>query len=165
MPTSRLGLLPILRLLESRTMSDRHPMYGDVLIPTDGSQRADRAVEHGLELAEDAGATVHAMNVVSERRFGETPALSSYELVFEKLAETGETLTEDVAEAARDRDLDATTTVVRGYPSEEIASYADEHDVDLIVMGRTGAGDAESPHIGSVADRVLRKANVAVSTV
>jgi len=138
-------------------MSNRRPNYDDVLIPTDGSDRAERAVEHGLELANQAGATVHALNVVSERRFGETPALSSYELVFDQLAEKGEYLTEDVAEAARQDGLDATTTVTRGYPSEEIASYADEHDVDIIVMGRTGAGDTETPHIGSVADRVLRR--------
>ena len=146
-------------------MSDDTPNYDDVLIPTDGSDRAEDAAEHGIEMAKNADATVHALHVVDERRYGETPALSSYELVFEELEEKGEHMTEDVAEAARSAGLDATTEITRGSPSEEIVSYADDHDVDLIVMGRAGAGGAEAPHIGSVADRVLRKTGIPVLPV
>lgn len=137
-------------------MPDDSPTYDSVLIPTDGSQRAERAIEHGLELADQADATVHAINVVDERRFGETPAMSSYELAFEEQEEEGERLTEEVAERADDVGLDTETEVTRGLPSEEIVDYADSADIDVIVMGRAGAGEAEAPHIGSVTDRVLR---------
>lgn len=39
-------------------------MYENVLIPTDGSDGTKEAIEHGLELAETYGATVHALYVV-----------------------------------------------------------------------------------------------------
>ncbi|MFT4946739.1 MAG: nucleotide-binding universal stress UspA family protein [Natronomonas sp.] len=139
--------------------------YDEILIPTDGSHRAEEAVDHGLELADQADATVHSMYVVDERRYGETPALSSYELAFEQFEETGQDITEDVAQRARDANLDASTEVTRGLPHEEIVRYADEQDIDLIVMGRSGAGGAEAPHMGSVADRVLRTADVPVFPV
>lgn len=135
-------------------MTDR-PDYDDVLLPTDGSNRSERAVEHGLDLADSADATVHAMYVVDEQRYGETPALSSAELAFEQYENEGERLTGDVAEQARERGLDSETSVTRGLPHEEIVAYADSHDVDVIVMGRAGAGGA-APHVGSVTDRVLR---------
>jgi len=47
-------------------MTDR-PDYEDVLLPTDGSKRAERAVEHGLALAANTDATVHTIYVVDER--------------------------------------------------------------------------------------------------
>jgi nucleotide-binding universal stress UspA family protein len=146
-------------------MPDESPSYEDVLIPTDGSPRAERALDHGLELAKQADATVHGLHVVDERRYGETPALSSYELGFEEFEEEGEEMADDVARRARGADLDATTAVTRGRPHEEIVEYADEHDVDLIVMGRTGAGGAETHHMGSVTDRVLRTTDVPVFPV
>lgn len=146
-------------------MPPETPTFEDVLIPTDGSDRADRAVDYGLKLAEQADADVHAMYVVDERRYGETPALSSYELAFEQFEEEGQELTEDVAERARDRGLDATTEVTRGLPHEAIVQYADTEDVDLIVMGRAGAGGAEAPHMGSVTDRVLRTTDTPVFPV
>lgn len=137
-------------------MTDESPTYDDILIPTDGSNRAERAISHGIELADQTDATVHAIHVVDERRYGETPALSSYELTFEELEEEGERLAEQVAERADDAGLDAETAVTRGLPSEEIVDYASDEDVDVVVMGRAGAGGAEAPHMGSVTDRVLR---------
>ncbi len=137
----------------------------DILIPTDGSPQADRAVDYGIELAERTDETVHGLYVVDERRYGETPALSSYELFFEKFEEEGAKVLDEFESEAAEHDLDATTSVTRGIPHEEIIGYASEADVDCIVMGRTGGGSAELPHLGSVTDRVLRSADVPVVTV
>lgn len=146
-------------------MTDVSTTYDDVLIPTDGSPRAERAVEHGVELADQNDATVHGLHVVDERRYGETPALSTYELTFEQAEDAGEELTETVAERAQDDALETTTTVTRGTPHEEIVEYAEANDIDLIVMGRTGASGVEMPHMGSVTDRVLRTTDVPVFPV
>ena len=141
-------------------MSDGSPSYDDVLIPTDGSPRSEHAVDHGLELADRADATVHSVYVVDERRYGETPALSSYEIAFEQFERKGEELTEDVARRARELGLGTTTEVTRGLPHEEITEHAEDEDVDIIVMGRTGAGGAERPLVGSVPGRVLRTTDI-----
>jgi nucleotide-binding universal stress UspA family protein len=137
-------------------------MYRTILIPTDGSLGADRGVEAGLGLADQFDATVHVLYVVDERRYGETPALSGLELQFEQLEEAGEAVLADVEQQATARGLDVETAVRRGYPHEVILDHADEHDADIIVMGRHGVSAHPVPHIGSCTDRVLRLASVPV---
>ena len=137
-------------------------MYQSVLIPTDGSAGANRGIETGLDLARQYDAVVHALYVVDERIYGETPALSDVELRFEQLETEGEGYLNDIATRGAAAGLDVTTSVARGMPHEIITAYADENDVDVIVMGRHGASAHPAPHIGSCTDRVLRTAAVPV---
>ncbi|AUV83199.1 universal stress protein [Salinigranum rubrum] len=137
-------------------------MYRTVLIPTDGSTGAGRGVTAGVDIAKQYGATVHALYVVDERIYGQTPALSDMELRFEQLEAEGEGYLEEIVARATEAGLDVETSVQRGMPHEIITTYADENDVDLIVMGRHGASAHPAPHIGSCTDRVLRTAPVPV---
>ncbi len=137
-------------------------MYRSVLIPTDGSTGAERGVTAGVDIAKQYGATVHALYVVDERIYGQTPALSDMELRFEQLETEGEGYLEEIVSRATEAGLDVETSVQRGMPHEIITAYADENDVDLIVMGRHGASAHPAPHIGSCTDRVLRTAPVPV---
>jgi len=138
-------------------------MYDTILVPTDGSDPANRAVEHGLELAERFGATLHALYVVDTRRYGE-PALSSAEIVLQELEEDGNALVTDIAERGDNRGVVVETRVCHGAPHEEIITYADETDADLIVMGYQGHSHSIEGHMGSVADRVTQRAGRPVLT-
>ena len=140
-------------------------MYDNILVPTDGSDHADRGVEHGLDLAAAHGARLHVLFVVDESVYGATPALSSYEAFLESIEEQAEEITEDVVADATEQGVDATMSVLRGVPHETIRSYADEQDIDLIVMGKRGAAGVEAPHFGSVTNRVLRESPVPVMPV
>jgi nucleotide-binding universal stress UspA family protein len=140
-------------------------MYENVLVTTDGSDHADRGVEHALDLAAKYGATVHVVFVVDERRHGTTPAMSSYEAALERVEEEGEEIAEDVVEAANELDVPVTVSILRGSPHEEILRYVDAHDVDLVVMGKRGATGVKRPHIGSVTERVVRESPVPVLPV
>jgi nucleotide-binding universal stress UspA family protein len=137
-------------------------MYRTILVPTDGSLGADRGVEAALDLARRYDATVHALFVVDERIYGETPGLSDVELRFEQIEEEGEEFLREIERRAEESDLDVLTIVRRGMPYDVITAYADDNDVDLIVMGRHGASAHPAPHIGSCTDRVLRTASVPV---
>lgn len=140
-------------------------MYRNILIPTDGSTGAHRGVEHGLELAGEHDATVHALHVVDQRIYGETPALSSSELYLEELESRGEVILSELVAAATERDLEVVSTTRRGRPDEVISSYVDEHDVDLVVMGMHGTGGRDRPDIGSVTERVLQHCRAPVIPV
>jgi nucleotide-binding universal stress UspA family protein len=140
-------------------------MYHDILVPTDGSEHAERGIERGLELAVDHDARLHVLLVVDESVYGSTPGFSSYEAYLEGVADDAEDVVEDVVEDATERGVDSTTSVRRGVPHETILEYVDENDVDLVVMGKRGAAGVESPHIGSVTDRVLRECPVEVIPV
>jgi nucleotide-binding universal stress UspA family protein len=137
-------------------------MYSAVLIPTDGSIGAQRGVETGLDIARKYDATIHALFVVDERIYGETPGLSDLELRFEQVEERGEEFLRDIETRCEELGLDVQKTILRGMPYEVITTYADENDVDLIVMGRHGASAHSTPHIGSCTDRVLRTTPVPV---
>lgn len=140
-------------------------MYEDVLIPTDGSEGAKRGVEYAIDIAGKYGATVHTLYVVDERTYGGTPALSSDELFLEELEKRGEEALDEIEAEAVELDLEVVRACKRGVPHEVILEYADEHDVDLIVMGRHGRGEHGHPHIGSCTDRVVRLAEIPVLPV
>ena len=139
--------------------------YETILIPTDGSHSAERGVEHGLGIAGDNGSVVHFVRIIDESRHGTTPALSNYELALEELESEATSELRELAERAEARGIDTETYSHRGRPHEEIVEYAESVDADLIVMGKHGHGGSETPHVGSVADRVLRTADCPVFTV
>lgn len=138
-------------------------MYDTILVPTDGSDPANRAVEHGIELAERFGATLHTLYVVDTNRYGE-PALSSAEVVLQELEADGNALVNDIVERANNVGIETVTRVCHGAPHEEIIRYAEEVDADLIVMGYQGHSHELAGHMGSVADRVTQSAGRPVLT-
>ncbi|MFB1064651.1 universal stress protein [Natrinema sp. H-ect4] len=138
-------------------------MYDTILVPTDGSDPANRAVEHAMELADRYEADIHALYCVETHRYGE-PALSSTEIVLERLEEEGAAMLAELADRADNVGIDWTSTVCHGLPWEEIHEKADEVDADLIVLGYQGQSHQRSSKIGSVAERVVRHADRPVLT-
>lgn len=135
-------------------------MYDTILVGTDGSDPANRAVEHALLLAEQYDAAIHAIAVVDTSRYGE-PALSSAELVLEELEDSSNDLLRDIAERADNHGVDITTQTCHGDPHSETIDYADGIDTDLTIVGSQGASGT-GHHIGSVASRVVRGTDRAV---
>lgn len=129
-------------------------MYETILVGTDGSESANRAVEQALSAAENHDAELHAITVVNTNRYGE-PVLSSTELVLTELEDRGTEQLREVEERAAERNIDVTVDCFHGEPSEEIIRYADEVDADLVVLGTHGRTHPGSS-IGSTADRVVR---------
>ncbi|MGM0591432.1 MAG: universal stress protein [Halobacteriota archaeon] len=140
-------------------------MYERILIPTDGSAGAYRGALHGLDIAQKYDADVHVLYVLDERVFGQTPALSSHELFLESLESEGDAYLDEIVDEAEELGLQTERSCVRGLPHEEIVSYAEANDVDLIVMGRHGRSAHGRPHIGSCTDRVIRTTDVPVLPV
>lgn len=138
-------------------------MYDTILVGTDGSDSANRAVEKAILMAEDYGGTLHAISVVNTRRYGE-PALSSTELVLTELEERSESQLEEVRDRAQQRDIDVTTHCCHGGPGEAILEYARSIDTDLIVLGYQGQSHPES-HMGSTAERVVHNTSRSVLLV
>ena len=137
-------------------------MYDEILVPTDGSEAVDRALDHAIRLAADHDATLHALYVVDQR----IAAANSGDLhddVVEDLESQGEAAVDAVAEAAAEAGLDAEAHVAHGTPDTEIVDYADEAGIDVIVMSPEGKSPRERiQSLGSVSDRVADDASVPV---
>lgn len=136
-------------------------MYDDVLIPTDGSDAAAAAVDHGVDLATELGATVHALSVVDVPAYAVLPEAEwlTVEGTLEEICREAVATVESKATAAG---VDATTAIRRGKPHEEILAHADERDVDAVVMGTHGRSGLDRMVLGSVSSKVVRNADVPV---
>ncbi|MFC4438118.1 MULTISPECIES: universal stress protein [Natrialbaceae] len=105
-------------------------MYDAILIPTDGRENTERAIEEAIELARVHDATLHALYVINSAEIA--PGMD-----FDDLEPAGEEAVSYVASRASEADVDdVRTTVTHGLRHRAILDYADEQDVDLIVMGR-----------------------------
>lgn len=131
-------------------------MYDTILVGTDGSPSANRAIVHALEQAEGNTATLHGIYVVDSQRFPE-PALSSSELTTHECEDQGQELLDEIKERAEDLDVEFVSKCCHGLPHEEIVTYADEIDADLVVLGFQGQSHQRGETIGSVTDRVVRR--------
>ncbi|ELZ21992.1 universal stress protein [Natrinema limicola] len=138
-------------------------MYDTILVPTDGSDPANRAVEHALALAEHYDSHVDILYCVETSRYGE-PALSSAEIVLNDLEERGQALLDDLAERADNYGTEVSTCLCHGRPWEEILARADTVDADLLVIGYQGQSHSRGGKIGSTAERVVRSADRPVLT-
>lgn len=126
--------------------------YDTILVPTDGSERAEEAVEVAFRLAEEQDAAVHSLFVVDTFLYGE-PALSSVELFIDEIEDQGWDLLSEVVGRGSERGLDIVREIRHGEPHEVIVEYADEIDADLIVMGYQG--QTHRKHRGTVVEHVL----------
>lgn len=132
-------------------------MYDTILVGTDGSGSANRAIVHALEQAEQYDATLHGIFVVDVSRYDD-PALGSSELATNELENQGEKLLAEIEERAEDLDVEFVGRCCHGRPHEEIVAYADDIDADMIVLGYQGQSHTKTDIIGSVTDRVVRSA-------
>lgn len=129
-------------------------MYERILVPTDGSDRTEQAIEHALASAE-AGTTIHVLSVV-DRRLYLSADKGDQEAVLERLREEGERAVEAAVERIDDAGYETVSAVREGIPHDEIVSYADEEDVDLVVIGSHGrTGREKIVNMGSVTERVI----------
>ena len=135
-------------------------MFDTVVVATDGSESAERAVTVALDFAARFDATVHALYVVDAGEVAESPADVRGELE-DALRAAGEEALSFVDDRAG-----AVTTVVReGDPATEVIDYAESTDADLIATGTRGRHGEHAFLLGSVAEAVVRRAPMPVLTV
>jgi nucleotide-binding universal stress UspA family protein len=134
-------------------------MYDRILLSTDGTVASERAEAHALDLAAAHDAVLHMLYVVDE---DVVTAYSGDEYVDEAegpehgLEEHGEKTLSDLRSRAAEAGVDVETTMQHGQPAETIVEYADDHDVDLLVLGTKRRPEEYRALLGSVTDRVLR---------
>jgi nucleotide-binding universal stress UspA family protein len=83
--------------------------------------------------------------------------------VKKRAEEQGGTLVESVAEQFEG--IETRPVVEWGEPYESVLDYADEHDIDIIVMGTHGRTGLDHHLLGSVTEKVVRTSDVPVLTV
>lgn len=157
-------------------------LYKRILVPFDGSEPSQNALEVAKKLiADDAAAVLHVLTVVPAGAVAaelEAPAgpgsatpllfpdMESYERVIERAKATAmDDLNEALGECLDDVACDVRVgAVISGKVADGICDYAEANDCEIIVMGRRGLG-ALRGMLGSVSYAVLHEADVPVLTV
>lgn len=133
----------------------------DILVPTDGSDAVEAAVEQGVELARRFEAILHTVYVVEPTYTTDV----GIDEILTALEEHGEEATAAVVDPADAVGIDAVSEVRTGTPHREILGYVEENDIDLIVMGTHGRTGLERYLLGSVTEKIVRLSDVPVLTV
>jgi len=134
-------------------------MYDRILLSTDGTIASAEAESHAIELAAAHDAVLHVLYVVDE---DVVTSYSGDEYVDEAegpehgLEELGEDTIEDIRTRAAEHGVEVVEALRHGQPAEQIVTYADESDVDLLVLGTKRRPAEYRALLGSVTDRVLR---------
>ena len=141
-------------------------MTEHVLVPHDGSPQAEAALDYALEEFPEATLTVLHVIDPSDTGYSAGAMLPDFsEQWYEHAKETAEEIFEAARGAAADRGVDLETVRVLGRPSRQIIDYADEHDVDHVVIGSHGRSGVSRILLGSVAETVARRSPVPVTVI
>ncbi|WP_415382806.1 universal stress protein [Halosimplex sp. TS25] len=137
-----------------------------VLVPVDGSEQAHRAFEFVAEEFGDAEVVLlHVINP-AEAGYSAQASLPSFsEEWYESEKAAAEELFDEIADLAADTDLTVDRAIEVGKPIRVIVEYAEDNDVDQIVMGSHGRSGVTRILLGSVAEAVVRRSPVPVTVV
>jgi nucleotide-binding universal stress UspA family protein len=141
--------------------------FRKILVPVDFSACSAEAVRSAADVATHYGAELCLINVYEPINYalpGNYPFYVPGQLEG-ILAECGKQLATAKKDAEAAGVARAQTQQLQGIPATEIVEFAKKHDFDLIVMGTHGRTGLQHVLIGSVAEKVVRKAPCAVLTV
>lgn len=139
-----------------------------ILVPTDFSDNAKQALRYGRALATTFGAELHLLHVLQDL----VSVLPEPGLAFPppgdymgELQESAERALQQLLSSPDAKPLSVVRETRQGPPFLEIVRYAQEAEIDLIVLGTHGRTGLAHILLGSVAEKVVRKAPCPVLTV
>ena len=137
-----------------------------VLVPLDFGPTSENVLSYASLLAGGFGAKLHVLHVLTDSRVQEVSARGSIRVLDQMEKELRERLSNLVEQELSESARDAEIGVSIGVPFAEILRYAEEHGINLIVMGSHGMTSVlETIMVGSVAEKVVRRAHCPVVIV
>ncbi len=140
----------------------------NILFPTDFSTHSKAAIPTLRDVVSaDDNVTIHLVHVVdsglyvTDFTWGGFSAEEFHQRRLEQARESLRMFTHKVDLEHADFEV----SVIQGVPARELVEYAEEHDIDLIVMATHGRTGLDHLFMGSTAERVVRTAPCPVLTV
>ncbi|MEZ0322943.1 MAG: universal stress protein [Hydrogenothermaceae bacterium] len=142
-------------------------MFKSIVVGYDNSKSSEKALEKAVEITKSCGAKLHIVGVIRPLDFGYIDYITPEEIdKYEKEEITKEEkFLKKAMEKVAKEGLEATYKVLEGDPAEELMSYADENNCDLIVVRRRGSGGLKRLLMGSTSSTIVKYANQDVLVV
>ena len=136
-------------------------VYSRILVPLDGSEVAEGALAHAVQMADIFGAEILLLRVVFLPPVVQQNLAEAQRMVMSE----GEVYLNGIACQLRKPGRRVRTIVHWGKAAESIIAYAVQHEVSAVVMATHGHSGLEQWPLGSVAEKVLRSMQVPVLLV
>jgi nucleotide-binding universal stress UspA family protein len=148
-------------------MAEAAPLFGNILVPIDGSASSISAGRMAVRLAGLTSAHLTFLYIVDQSVIEELARVSAKdaESVENDLATTGHRNLGLLSRIAKEAGLEAAQIIRKGEPDREITQWAEEQGMDLIVIGQVGRRGLQRVLIGSVTERVIEHAACPVLVV
>lgn len=140
-------------------------MFNTILVPTDASETAKRALMVALDIANKFGSRIVLLHVIF------TPEALGYSLSSgisvpqEENSIYGEQALKAALIGINPGEVPIEEKLIPGYPAVIILEEIMNGEVDLVVIGNRGYGPITGSLLGSVSQRVLNKAECPVMIV
>ncbi|MFQ5964826.1 MAG: universal stress protein [Candidatus Scalinduaceae bacterium] len=136
-----------------------------ILCPIDHSEGSKEALRYAVSFAIKEKAKLYLLHVIDIRTFDESIDMMAKQVPDDETIKQLKTkLIECIPEEIRN-DMEIESMVVQGIPFAEIISVAKKDKIDMIVIGTHGRTGLAHIMIGSVSEKVVRKAPCPVLTV
>ena len=138
-------------------------MISKILVATDGSETARKAVKYALGLAKQTGAMITLLSVIDKTLFltksipGVATPTNLMEPIEDYLKQAAEAYIGEAERLCKKRGIKSKKVIRSGHPVEEIIKEAQKSKVDLIVMGSHGRSAMTAAVLGSVTSGVIHK--------
>lgn len=138
-------------------------MYNNILVPVDLNEKGfcDKAIAQAVWLAKQSGSQLHLITVVPGIHLSMVASYFPKDAAHKMKADTSVQL-QQFAQAHVDTDIECHTYVAEGRPYTTIIEYAEQHNIDLIVMPSHKRSTVKKVVLGSVASKVVEHSPVHV---
>ena len=127
-------------------------MYQRILVPLDGSDRAELALPFAEELAAKLGSEIILLCASDS---AEAEDYAKHEIYLEQITEAVKRTTKKLLTNPEQK-VSIRSAVTIGLPAQEIVDYAEQVAVSLIIMATHGRTGVSRWALGSVAEKVMR---------
>ena len=139
-----------------------------ILVPTDFSEPSQDALVYAKGLADAFGSSLHVLHVLEDlaaHAWTTEVYVAALPGVHEEMERQANDRLNELLSEEEQRKYNAKLVLRTGSAFVEVVRHAREEGIDLIVMGTHGRGAIAHMLLGSVAERVVRKAPCPVLTV
>ncbi len=141
-------------------------MYEAIVVGTDGSNRADLAVDAAISLAKLSGAKLYGVHVIRPlSTMGIEFDASAVAIDNQARQEESERIQRDLLAMAKDQCVTAEMQTFDGDPANALFSVAESVNADLIVVGNRGMTGVKRFVLGSVPNKVAHGSTCSVLIV
>ena len=145
------------------TVERSHEMIDRILLPLDGSERAESALPYALALHRAFGCRMILLRVVEANP--DRPGLFSESMGWRLAEAEGRSYLEQVAHRLQELGVEPTVEVVSGNPSDEILEAIRHQEADLVILSSHGQGGGDAFPCGGTTSKVIAAGDSSVLIV